>query len=89
MRTKASRLGDAGGGSGCVFRQDDMEVELGGFSIRVLTREALITTKKAMGRPKNLLTVAQWRLLGSLRIGDWDGRRAAVWVVTFRDSIWR
>jgi len=36
-----------------------LEVDLGGFSIRVLTREALIEAKKAMGRPKDLLTVAQ------------------------------
>lgn len=36
-----------------------MEVDLGGFSIRVLNREALIEAKKAMGRPKDLLTVAQ------------------------------
>jgi len=41
-------------------------VDLGGFSIRVLTREALIEAKKAMGRPKDLLTVAQLEIGGEL-----------------------
>ena len=35
-----------------------VEVNLEGFSIRFLTRDALIAAKKAMGRPKDLLTVA-------------------------------
>ena len=35
-----------------------LEVDVGGFSVRVLDREALIDAKKAMGRPKDLLTVA-------------------------------
>ncbi|MGJ8634874.1 MAG: hypothetical protein ACSHX7_13235 [Luteolibacter sp.] len=43
-----------------------MEVSLGDFSIRVLTRQALITAKKAMGRPKDLLTVAQLEIGGEL-----------------------
>lgn len=53
-------LGDIkglGGFAECSGRS--LEVDLGGFSIRVLTREALIEAKKAMGRPKDLLTVAQ------------------------------
>jgi hypothetical protein len=43
-----------------------LEVDLGGFSIRVLTREALIEAKKAMGRPKDLLTVSQLEIGGEL-----------------------
>lgn len=46
-----------------------LEVDLGGFTIRVLTREALITAKKAMGRPKDLLTVAQLEIGGELEKG--------------------
>lgn len=45
---------------------NSLEVDLGGFSIRVLTREALIVAKKAMGRPKDLLTVAQLEIGGEL-----------------------
>lgn len=43
-----------------------LEVDLGGFTIRVLTREALIAAKKAMGRPKDLQTVAQLEIGGEL-----------------------
>lgn len=43
-----------------------LEVDLGGFSIRVLTREALIAAKKAMGRPKDLQTVSQLEIGGEL-----------------------
>ncbi|MEP2776109.1 MAG: hypothetical protein ABJQ29_00355 [Luteolibacter sp.] len=53
-------LGDIkglGGFAECKARS--LEVDLGGFTIRVLTRDALIEAKKAMGRPKDLLTVAQ------------------------------
>jgi hypothetical protein len=41
-----------------VCRENSVEAELGDFSVRFLSREALITAKKAMGRPKDLLTVA-------------------------------
>lgn len=52
-------LGDIKGlGDFAECRSRSLEVDLGGFSIRVLTREALIAAKKAMGRPKDLLTVA-------------------------------
>jgi hypothetical protein len=40
-------------------KERSLEADLGAFSILVLTREALITAKKAMGRPKDLQTVAQ------------------------------
>ena len=43
-----------------------IEVPLGNFHIRVLTREALITAKKAMGRPKDLQTVAHLEVIGEL-----------------------
>ena len=43
-----------------------LEVDLGDFRIRVLTREALIAAKMAMGRPKDLLTVAQLEIGGEL-----------------------
>jgi hypothetical protein len=43
-----------------------LEVDLGGFTIRVLTREALIAAKKAMGRPKDLQTVTQLEIGGEL-----------------------
>lgn len=46
-----------------------IEVDLGGFSIRVLTREALILAKKAMGRPKDLQTVTQLEIGGELEAG--------------------
>lgn len=60
-------LGDVkgvGDFSECIARS--LEVELGGFSIRVLDRETLIQAKKAMGRPKDLLTVAQLEIGGEL-----------------------
>ncbi|YCM42898.1 hypothetical protein V2O64_16440 [Verrucomicrobiaceae bacterium 227] len=47
-------------------QSQSLEVDLGGFSIRVLTRETLITAKKAMGRPKDLLTVAHLEIGGEL-----------------------
>lgn len=50
-------------------KERSLEVDLGGFSIPVLTREALITAKKAMGRPKDLLTVAQLEVGGELEEG--------------------
>ena len=53
-----------GGYAECKARS--LEVDLGGFSIRVLSREALIEAKKAMGRPKDLLTVAQLEIAGEL-----------------------
>ena len=60
-------LGDIKGlGDFAECRAQSLEVDLGGFSIRVLTREALITAKKAMGRPKDLLTVAQLEIGGEL-----------------------
>ena len=43
-----------------------VEADFGGFSIRFLNREALIEAKKAMGRPKDLLTVAQLEIGGEL-----------------------
>ena len=49
-----------------VCQKRSLEVDLGGFMIRVLTREALIEAKKAMGRPKDLLTVAQLEIGGEL-----------------------
>lgn len=60
-------LGDIkglGGFSECEARS--VTVDLGGFTIRVLTREALIVAKKAMGRPKDLLTVAHLEVGGEL-----------------------
>jgi len=60
-------LGDIKGlGDFEVCNGRSLEVDLGGFSIRVLTREALIEAKKAMGRPKDLLTVAQLEIGGEL-----------------------
>ena len=60
-------LGDIKGlGDFAECRAQSLEVDLGGFSIRVLTREALITAKKAMGRPKDLLTAAQLEIGGEL-----------------------
>jgi hypothetical protein len=60
-------LGDIKGlGDFAECRSRSMEVDLGGFSIRILTREALIAAKKAMGRPKDLLTVAQLEIGGEL-----------------------
>ncbi len=60
-------LGDIKGlGDFAVCKERSLEVDLGGFSISVLTREALIEAKKAMGRPKDLLTVAQLEIGGEL-----------------------
>jgi hypothetical protein len=60
-------LGDIKGlGDFAECKDHSLEVDLGEFSIRVLTREALITAKKAMGRPKDLLTVAQLEIGGEL-----------------------
>jgi len=50
--------------SECIAR--GLEVDLGEFSIRVLDRETLIQAKKAMGRPKDLLTVAHLEIGGEL-----------------------
>ena len=50
--------------SECIARS--LEVDLGEFSIRVLDRETLIQAKKAMGRPKDLLTVAHLEIGGEL-----------------------
>ncbi len=47
-------------------RSRSVEADFGGFSIRFLNREALIEAKKAMGRPKDLLTVAQLEIGGEL-----------------------
>jgi len=63
-------LGDIKGlGDFSVCKARSLEVDLGGFSIRVLTRDALIEAKKAMGRPKDLLTVAQLEIGGELEEG--------------------
>lgn len=60
-------LGDIKGlGDYSACLEQSEAVDLGGFSIRVLTREALITAKKAMGRPKDLMTVAQLEIGGEL-----------------------
>ena len=60
-------LGDIKGlGDYSECRERSIETEFGDFSIRVLTREALIEAKKAMGRPKDLLTVAQLEIGGEL-----------------------
>lgn len=58
-------LGDIKGLGGYeVCRVNSVEVELSDFSVRFLSREALITAKKAMGRPKDLLTVAHLEVGG-------------------------
>jgi hypothetical protein len=63
-------MGDIKGlGDFSVCKARSLEVDLGGFSIRVLTRDALIEAKKAMGRPKDLLTVAQLEIGGELEEG--------------------
>lgn len=49
-----------------ICKERSLEVDLGDFKIRVLTRDALIVAKKAMGRPKDLLTVAQLEIGGEL-----------------------
>lgn len=60
-------LGEIKGlGDFAACKERSVEVDLGDFSIRVLTREALIEAKKAMGRPKDLLTVAQLEIGGEL-----------------------
>ncbi len=46
-----------------------IEVEFGDFPLRVLSREALIEAKKAMGRPKDLLTVSLLEIGGELEGG--------------------
>ena len=55
-------LGDFGA---CRLRS--VEADFGAFTIRFLSREALIEAKKAMGRPKDLLTVAQLEIGGELK----------------------
>lgn len=63
-------LGEIKGlGDYVICRARSLEVDLGGFIIRVLTREALIVAKKAMGRPKDLLTVAQLEIGRELEEG--------------------
>jgi hypothetical protein len=58
-------LGDIKGlGDFAACEARSLEADLGGFTIRVLTREALIVAKKAMGRPKDLQTVAQLEIGG-------------------------
>ena len=60
-------LGDIKGlGDFHACNERSIEVDLGGFSIRVLSKDALIEAKKAMGRPKDLLTVAQLEIGGEL-----------------------
>lgn len=46
-----------------------LEVDLGDFTIRVLSLDALITAKKAMGRPKDLQTVMQLEISRELKNG--------------------
>lgn len=43
-----------------------IDADFGDFSLRVLSREALIKAKKAMGRPKDLMTVAHLEIGGEL-----------------------
>lgn len=60
-------LGDIKGFGGFAeCRSRSVEADFGGFSVRFLNREALIEAKKAMGRPKDLLTVAQLEIAGEL-----------------------
>lgn len=60
-------LGDIKGlGNFGECRSRSVEADFGGFTIRFLNREALIAAKKAMGRPKDLLTVAQLEIGGEL-----------------------
>ncbi|MEK6231871.1 MAG: hypothetical protein N2A42_08450 [Luteolibacter sp.] len=60
-------LGDIKGlGDFAECKSRSLEADFGDFSIRFLTREALIEAKKAMGRPKDLLTVAQLEISGEL-----------------------
>ena len=60
-------LGDIKGlGDFSVCKKRSVEADLGEFTIRFLTRDALIEAKKAMGRPKDLLTVAQLEIGGEL-----------------------
>ena len=47
-------------------RARSVEADFGDFLICFLNREALIDAKKAMGRPKDLLTVAQLEIGGEL-----------------------
>lgn len=63
-------LGDIKGLGGYeICRKNSVEVELGDFLVRFLSREALITAKKAMGRPKDLLTVAHLEVGGEFEGG--------------------
>lgn len=60
-------LGDIKGlGDFASCRSRSVEADFGAFKIRFLSREALIEAKKAMGRPKDLLTVAQLEIGGEL-----------------------
>ena len=60
-------LGDIKGlGDFAACSARSIDADFGHFSIRVLNREALIEAKKAMGRPKDLLTVAQLEIGGEL-----------------------
>lgn len=43
-----------------------VEVEIEDFTMRVLDRETLIQAKEAVGRPKDLQTVAQLKTLGGI-----------------------
>lgn len=60
-------LGDIKGlGDYTDCKNRSIEADLGDFTLRVLSREALIAAKKAMGRPKDLQTVAQLEIGGEL-----------------------
>ncbi len=59
-----SKIKAVGGLAECKGRS--VEVDFGEFTIRVLSREALIAAKKAMGRPKDLQTVEQLEIGGEL-----------------------
>lgn len=50
-------------------KEQSLEVDLGDFTIRVLSLDALITAKKAMGRPKDLQTVMQLEISRELKNG--------------------
>lgn len=63
-------LGDIKGlGDFATCKSRSVEADFGEFSLRFLDREALIEAKKAMGRPKDLLTVAQLEIGGELESG--------------------
>lgn len=60
-------LGDIKGlGNFHQCRARSVLADFGEFVIRFLSREALIVAKKAMGRPKDLQTVAQLEIGGEL-----------------------